>query len=246
MAKGPRKHLKRLAAPWHWPIRRKEHPFTIRTNPGPHPLKESIPLGLVVQDLLQLTKTNRETRGVIARGAVKVDGKICKDYKRPIGVMDIVEVPEVNIRTRVLPARRHLLRLHPISQKEADVKLCKIEGKSSIAKGNIQLHLHDGRTIVLPVKDSKAAPKEKYRCGDSLLIAVPDQAIRNHVPLKEGITVVITGGIDTSFVGKLTKIDPETGLCAVEGAEGKTILTAARYVFPLGEEKPLVSVKEAG
>jgi len=245
MAKGARKHLKRLAAPWHWPIRRKEHPFTIRTNPGPHPLKESVPLGLVVRDLLQLTKTNDETRGVIARGAVKVDGKICKDYKRPVGLMDVVEVPEVNVRTRILPARRHLLRLQPISQKEADVKLCKIEGKSSVAKGNIQLHLHDGRTILLPVKDPRTAPKEPYHCGDSLLITVPSQAIRNHVPLKEGITVVITGGIDTSFMGKLTKIDPSTGLCAIEGTEGKTILTALQYVFPLGEEKPLVSMKEA-
>jgi small subunit ribosomal protein S4e len=199
-----------------------------------------------VRDLLQLTKTLNETQAVLARGAVKVDGKVCKDSKRPIGLMDVVEVPEVNVRTRVLPARRHLLRLHPISQKEADVKLCKIEGKSSVAKGNMQLHLHDGRTLLLPVKDPKAAPKEKYRCGDSLLITVPDQAIRNHVPLKEGITVVVTGGVDTSFLGKLTKIDPETGLCAIEGAEDKTILTALHYVFPLGEDKPLVSMQEAG
>lgn len=246
MAKGPRKHLKRLAAPWHWPIRRKEHPFTIRTNPGSHPLKESIPLGLVIQDMLQLTRTNVETRGVIARGAVKVDGKVCKDYKRSIGLMDVVEVPEVNIRVRALPARRHLLRLQPISQKEVDVKLCKIERKSTVAKGNTQLHLHDGRTILLPAKDLKAAPKEKYQCGDSLLITVPEQAIRNHVTLKEGITAIITGGIDTSFMGKVTKIDVATGLCAIEGAEGKTILTALHYVFPLGEEKPLVNMKEAG
>lgn len=246
MAKGPRKHLKRLAAPWHWPIPRKEHPFTIRPNPGPHPLRESIPLGLVVQGLLKLTTTNTETRRIIAGSAVKVDGKICRDFKRPIGLMDVVEVAEVGIRTRLLPAKRHLLRLQPISQKEADVKLCKIEGKSSVAKGNIQLHLHDGRTILLPVKDPKAASKEQYRCGDSLLITVPGQAIRNHVPLKEGITVIITGGIDTAFMGKLTKIDIATGLCAIEGAEGKTILTALDYVFPLGEEKPLVSMKEAG
>jgi small subunit ribosomal protein S4e len=198
-----------------------------------------------VRDLLQLTKTFNETEAVLARGAVRVDGKVCKDSKRPIGLMDVVEVPEVNVRTRALPVRRHLLRLQRISQKETNVKLCKIEGKSSVAKGNIQLHLHDGRTILLSVKDPKAAPKENYRCGDSLLISVPDQAIRNHVPLKEGVTAIITGGIDTSFMGKLTRIDSATGLCAIEGAEGKTILTALHYVFPLGEDKPLVSMKEA-
>ncbi|MFX1582124.1 MAG: 30S ribosomal protein S4e, partial [Promethearchaeota archaeon] len=28
MAKGPRKHMKRLAAPGHWQIKRKVRPFT--------------------------------------------------------------------------------------------------------------------------------------------------------------------------------------------------------------------------
>lgn len=246
MAKGPRKHMKRLAAPRHWRIKRKVHPFTIRPNPGAHPLHESLPLGVVVRDMLNLTSTLTETRRVITQGQVKVDGRTRKDYKFPVGLMDVIEIPETNTRLRIVPDSRHLLQLVKITKKEQALKPCKITGKNTVAKGHIQLHLHDGRTILLPVKDPKAKPKETYRPGDMLLIKLSDQTIQNHVPLKEGITAVITGGDHTGFVGKLTKIDPENQLGTLQGSGDKTILTAIRYVFPLGEDAPLISIPEAG
>ncbi|MHA2314546.1 MAG: 30S ribosomal protein S4e [Candidatus Hermodarchaeia archaeon] len=246
MAKGPRKHMKRLAAPRHWRIKRKVRPFTIRPNPGAHPLQESLPLGVVIRDMLNLTTTLTETRRVITQGHVKVDGRIRKDYKFPVGLMDVIEIPDTNTRLRVVPDSRHLLQLVKITKKEQTLKPCKITGKNTVAKGHVQLHLHDGRTILLPVADPKAKLKETYSPGDTLLIKLPDQTIQNHVPLKKGITAVITGGDHTGFVGKLTKVDPENQLGTLKGSGDKTILTAIRYVFPLGEDKPLISIPEAG
>jgi small subunit ribosomal protein S4e len=115
-----------------------------------------------------------------------------------------------------------------------------------VAKGHIQLHLHDGRTILLPVKDPKVKPKIPYNPGDTLLIKLPDQSIQEHIPLKKGITAVITGGDHTGNVGKLTKIDPENRLGTIQTAKDKTILTAIRYIFPLGKDAPLISIPEAG
>jgi len=246
MAKGPRKHMKRLAAPRHWRIKRKVHPFTIRPNPGAHPIHESLPLGVVVRDMLNLTTTLNETRRVITQGHVKVDGRTRRDYKFPVGLMDVIEISETNTRLRVVPDSQHLLQLVKITKKEQELKPCKIISKKTVAKGHIQLHLHDGRTILLPVTNPKAKPKETYRSGDVLLIKLPDQTIQHHVPLKKGITAVITGGDHTGFVGKLTKIDPENQLGTLQGSGDKTILTAIRYVFPLGEDEPLISIPEAG
>ena len=246
MPKGPRKHLKRLAAPRYWPIKRKERPFTIRTSPGAHALDESVPLGIVVREMLQLTSTLNETHRIIAQGAVKVDGKVRKDYKHAVGLMDVIEIPEIKTRLRVLPSPSHFLRLHPIPKKETVIKPCKIVGKTTVTKGHIQLHLHDGRTILIPVKDPKVSPKEKYNSGDTLLITLPKQTIQSHVPLKKGITVMITGGDHNSFVGKLVKIDHENKLGTIKGAGGTTILTAIRYVFPLGKEDLLISLPKAG
>lgn len=36
-----RRHLKRIAAPKTWPIKRKEHKWIVRPTPGPHPLKNA-------------------------------------------------------------------------------------------------------------------------------------------------------------------------------------------------------------
>ena len=196
--------------------------------------------------MLGLTATLNETRSVLAKGHVTVDGRIRRDYKYSVGLMDVIEIPEVKTRLRVLPSTRHYLQLHKVTKKEANLKLCKITGKKTGSKGNIQLHCHDGRTLLLPVKDAKAKPKVTYRPGDSILIKVPDQTIRSHIPLKKGIIAVITGGDHTGFLGKLIKIDLDTRLGTLQGAKDATILTAMRYVFPVGEEKPLISIPEAG
>jgi small subunit ribosomal protein S4e len=246
MAKGPRKHMKRLAAPGHWQIPRKVRPFTIRAKPGPHALQEHIPLGIVIRDMLRLTSTLNETRRILAQGHVKVDGRIRKDYKYPVGLMDVIEIAETKTRVRLVPDFRHHLQLFDIPKKEVDLKPCKITGKNTVTKGAIQLHLHDGRTILLQVQDPKTKPKEPYRPGDTLLIKVPDQTIQTHIPLKEGVTAIITGGDHTGNVGKLLKIDPENRLGTLHTTKDKTILTAIRYVFPLGEDKSLVSIPEAG
>lgn len=246
MAKGPRKHLKRLSAPGHWQIKRKVHPFTIRANPGPHALHEGLSLGVVIRDMLQLTTTLSETRRALARGHVKVDGRVRKDYKFPVGLMDVIEIKATKTRLRVIPDSQHLLKLHPIPKKEQNIKPCKITGKNTVAQGHIQLHFHDGRTILLRVTDPKKKPKDSYKPGDTLLIKLPDQTIQNHIPLKVGVIAVITGGDYTGFVGKLTKIDTENRLGTLQGAGDKTILTAIRYVFPLGEDTALISIPEAG
>ena len=41
--KGPKRHLKRLAAPVRWELPRKTHKFTVRPLPGAHPMSESLP-----------------------------------------------------------------------------------------------------------------------------------------------------------------------------------------------------------
>jgi small subunit ribosomal protein S4e len=196
--------------------------------------------------MLKLTTTSKETRRVIARGAVKVDGLVRKNYKHPVGLMDVVEIPEVKSRYRMLPSSQHLLTIHTIPKSEVDVKLCKIVGKTTVAKGNIQLHLHDGRNILLPVKDPKTKPEHEYSSGDTLLITIPKQGIRKRIPLREGVTAIITGGVHTGFVGILEKIDSKIKLGTIKGADGTTFQTALRYVFAIGEDKSLISLPEVG
>ena len=89
------KHLKRLAAPRTVQLHRKEHIWTIKPAPGPHPLKKSIALGLIVRDYLHLCDTYRETKQIIGNGDVHVDGVPRKDHKFSCGLMDIIVIPKM-------------------------------------------------------------------------------------------------------------------------------------------------------
>jgi len=80
MGSGSR-HLKALAAPAFWPILRKEYKWTVKPSPGPHPIERSIPLLIIVRDILKYAKTGREARRLIAEGHFKVDGRVRRNYK---------------------------------------------------------------------------------------------------------------------------------------------------------------------
>ncbi|OYT47886.1 MAG: 30S ribosomal protein S4e, partial [Desulfurococcales archaeon ex4484_42] len=69
---GGRRHLKRLAAPDFWPILKKEYVWTVKPSPGPHPIERSIPLLIIVRDILGYAETAREARRLIAEGHFKV------------------------------------------------------------------------------------------------------------------------------------------------------------------------------
>ena len=114
--------MKRLNAPRTVKLHRKERVWTIRTSPGSHPLKQSIPLCLIIRDYLQLTDTLKESKRVISDGEIHVDGKIVKSHKHPCGLMDVISIPAIKKDYRVLFDRRGKLTLVPIKTQEAKYK----------------------------------------------------------------------------------------------------------------------------
>ena len=76
-----------------------------------------------------------------------VDGVVRTDPRFPVGLMDIVEIPDMEKIYRILPKWKKGLVPQEVSKKESSFKLCRIENKTTIKNGNIQLNLHDGRNI---------------------------------------------------------------------------------------------------
>ena len=77
------------------------------------------------------------------------------------------------------------------------MKLGKIKSKVSSKKNLYQYSLHDGRTFL-----SDAS----YNVNDTCLVELPDFGIKNHVPLKEGCSVIVTRGGNAGNVGKVEEI----------------------------------------
>ena len=170
-------HLKRLSAPPFWKVARKETRWVVAPTPGPHAKLQSIPLSIILKHLLNIANTTTEAKKIIRMGEIIVDGKRKKDYAYPIGMFDTISIPKIKKNYRIVPGPKGLL-LSELDGNEANIKICKINNKSTIGKNKTQLNLHDGKNIIVENGD--------YNTGDSLLLELPSLKILEHLKLEKG------------------------------------------------------------
>jgi small subunit ribosomal protein S4e len=239
--KGAKRHLKRLAAPTQWYLSRKTYKWAIRPRPGPHSMKTSIPLLYIVRDYLGYAKTAREARRILNEGKVLVDGIPRKDYKFPVGIMDVVSIPETGEHYRVLPNRIGKLILHPIADKEANVKPLRINNKRMVKGAKVQLNLHDGSNHLVTMNE-----KDKYKTAYTVLMKVPDREVIEVIPFEVGAYVFVTQGKNVARKGKVVEVRgfpmgwPD--VVTIEDENGELFDTLKEYAFVVGKEKPEISL----
>jgi small subunit ribosomal protein S4e len=232
------KHLKRLAAPRVLRLHRKEHKLTIRAAPGPHPLELAIPLGLIVRDYLRLCDTYKEARKIVSNGDILVDGIKRKNFKFPCGLMDVISIPKMRKNIRILFDRNGKLTLVPISESDAEWKLCRIQNKTIVKGKKVQLNLHDGK--------NKLVEKDEYKTGDVLKISFKENKIDEVYRFDKGTVSMIIGG---THIGEIASIDEiqivassKPNLAKMKGE--KEFSTIAEHVFPIGKTKPVIELPE--
>lgn len=110
-------------------------------------LKQRLKYALTTRDVTSIVK-NKE-------GLVKVDGKIRRNPRYPLGIMDVVSLERTNEKFRILLDVKGRYQAHRIDDKEAKFKLCKVTRKE-MGKNKIPyIVTHDGRTIRYPHPDIK-------------------------------------------------------------------------------------------
>ena len=72
MVRGPKKHLKRLAAPKSWMLDKLGGVYTTRCRSGPHQLRESMPMQLFLRNRLKYALTGQECQLIMKQRLVKV------------------------------------------------------------------------------------------------------------------------------------------------------------------------------
>jgi small subunit ribosomal protein S4e len=248
--KGESGHLKRKPAPKMWPIHRKEAVWTVMPKPGSHSLSSSLPLALIVRDMLGFAKTGKEAKSIISQGKIMVDGKVRHDERFLVGLMDVISIADTKKSYRVLPSGKGLF-LHPIGADDADFKLFRIEDKTVVTGGNIQLNLHDGSNFLIVVGNPQNAEEDIYHTLDVLKLSVTDREIFGYTKLTVGSPALAIGGKNVGQVGKIISIEQKQNkkrrdllvtLKDVNGAQFQTILD---FVFILGETEPSISIPEA-
>ena len=228
--------LKSVAAPKNWPIKRKNSVFTFRPNPGAHPKTMCISLGTALKDILKMGDTGREIRRIIGQRIVFVDGRPTRDFKRAIGLMDVVSIPKIGQSWRVLLDSKNRITLVPIREDMAKWKLVRIENKTTIRKGRIQLNMHDGRNLLLE--------KNAHKTGDVLKISLPDQKIIEAYPFEKGNKALIVGGSHSGELVTIGQIQVTKECAPNKVSMNEGYATVQTNVFIVGKAKPEITLPE--
>lgn len=238
MARGPKKHLKRLHAPKSWMLDKLGGVYAPRPSTGPHKLRESLPLTIFLRNRLKYAITADEVKKILMQRLVKVDGKVRTDTNFPAGFMDVVTIEKTNEHFRLLYDVKGRFFTHRITKDEAAYKLCKIKKVEVGPKGIPFCVTSDGRTI--------RYPDPLIKVNDTVQLNIHDVKITDVLKFDTGNVCMITGGHNLGRVGIITSRERHPGsfdIIHVRDVTGKTFATRMNYVFVIGKgNKPWISL----
>jgi len=236
--RGPKKHLKRLAAPHHWMLPKSGGVFSFRPRSGPHKLRECMPIAIFIRYRLKYALNGTEVKKILMARQIKVDGKIRTDSKYPAGFMDVITIDKTGEDFRLIYDTKGRFVVHPIRNDEASYKLCRVKSVSIGKNGVPFLCTHDGRTIRYPNPDCKV--------GDTVEVEISTGKIQNWVKFDSGNLCMITGGRNLGRIGTITSRDRHAGsfdIVHVKDASGHSFSTRMSNIFIIGKgSKPMVSL----
>ena len=226
-------HLKRFATPTTWKIKKKGITFIARPNPGAHPIGLSIPLSVLMKDILKCAQTTREVKKLLKFKEVLVDERRVQDHHFPVGLMDVVNLKPANEHYRVVFDEKGNLTAIKIDAKESKLKLSRVKKKTTIKGGKMQINLSDSRNIIVDKGD--------YKLGDSIVLELPSQKIVNHFKLEKGAAILLIAGKHIAETGVVEKTGGHVIIYKNEKGETKT--TSRKYAFVIGKDKPAIKIK---
>jgi len=230
MARGPKKHLKRLNAPKAWMLDKLGGTFAPRPSTGPHKLRESLPLVIFLRNRLKYALTNAEVTKIVMQRHIKVDGKVRTDINYPTGFMDVVTIDKTGEYFRLIYDVKGRFTVHRITADEAKYKLCKVKRVAIGPKKIPFLITHDGRTIRYP--DPLIHP------NDSIQVDISTGKVTDHIRFESGNLVMITGGRNLGRVGTVVNREKHPGsfeIVHVKDANGHMFATRLTNVFIIGK-----------
>jgi len=203
--------------------------YAPRPTPGPHKLRECLPLMLLIRNRLKYAMNARETRAILQQRLIEVDGKVRTDRTYPAGFMDVVSIKKTGEQFRLLYDTKGRFLVHPISKKEARFKLCKVV-RRALEKNEVPYVLtHDGRKIRYPDPDISV--------GDTLKVSIETGKITKFVKFNIGNLCYITGGHSRGRIGEIFFSEKHLAafdIIHVRDISGEQFCTRSDNVFVIG------------
>lgn len=230
MARGPKKHLKRLNAPKHWMMDKMGGVYAPRPSTGPHKLRECLPLVLILRNRLKYALTRKEVQMICMQKNIKVDGRVRTDVNFPVGFQDVVTIEKSGDMFRLMYDTKGRFVLHEVDEAESKFKLCRVKRQELTKKGIPYIVTHDARTIRYHDPLAKVL--------DTVKIDIESGKVVDVLKFEIGNLAMVTSGRNTGRVGVLVHRDRHPGsfdIVHLKDAAGHEFSTRLSNVFIIGK-----------
>jgi len=235
MARGPKKHLKRLRAPKHWMLSKLDGIYATRPRAGPHKLRECIPMSIFLRHKLRYALIEKEVIKIINARHIYVNGKVITDRKYPIGLMDVVSIPRTGENFRMILDNKGRFLAHPIEEKDKEWTVVRIVKKFKARLNRVNCVAHNSWTFAYPHPDMNVNDSVKVIIGDK-------QNPEKHevIKFRVGAEALCTGGRNKGRIGIIshrTKIPAQQDIVRMTDSTGSVFSTQLRNLFVIGDGK---------
>ena len=217
------RHVKKYAAPRSWNILRKDRKFIKKPLPGAANFELGQSLNLTLRQI-GIGKTAREIKRVLANSEVLIDGRRVRDSACIVGVMGVLSLMQNNTHYRMMVDSKGRLVAKQIDAGQAGLKVSKIIKKTMVRGGKTQLNFGDGRNMVVE--------KDEYKVGDSLVLSLPDQKIKEHLPVEQNAQVLLLSGKQAGASGVLTQLSGNKISYTCDDKQNETLKEFAIVIGP--------------
>lgn len=200
-------HIKRNNMPKFWPIARKGTKYLAVAS---HNKTESLPLIIVLRDILKIVENKKEAKKIINEKQIKINYKEIRDINYPVCLFDILSINGKSYKT-LLSGNKKIF-FEEVSGKDSEVKIFKVINKKILDGKRVQLNLMHGKNII---------SKEKVNTGDSIVFNFHENKIVKVIPMEKGKEAFVTEGKHAGHKGKIEEIMSRGGKKLVKISSGK-------------------------
>ncbi|GAM26474.1 hypothetical protein SAMD00019534_096490, partial [Acytostelium subglobosum LB1] len=230
MARGPKKHLKRLAAPSHWMLDKLSGKWAPRPSAGPRKLRECLPLIIILRNRLKYALTGTEVTKILMQRHIQVNGVVRTDPRFPVGFMDVITIEKTKEHFRLLFDTKGRFQLQRIQPNEAKFILTRVTKVETGLQGIPYVHTDNGQTF--------RYPDPAIKIHDTVKIDLDTQKITAFIPFELNNLCMVTGGHNLGRVGVITNRERHPGsfdIVHVTDSVGHSFATRLGNVFVIGK-----------
>ena len=184
-------HLTRKNIGNFWPIRRKGTKYIAVST---HDQSESIPLLVVMRDILHLVQNKKELKKLIFEKQIVINHKEIRETNFPLLLFDILSLPLMEKNYKAVLNEHKKMIFKEVNEKETEKKIFKVIGKKILAGNKVQVNLLHGRNVFL---------NENVQVDDSVVYNLKKGAIEKVIKMEKGNHAYVLKGKHSGAEGKI-------------------------------------------